>query len=981
MRRLLVLLPLLLGCPAQVDELVFVLPDGTTGRDLSYDFGPRGGPASITAILKNTSDHDLSLAEPTLEGDAFVITGLTSQTLTPGAQLPVVIAFTPSGEDQGAVRLSSTKGAALASLTLAGHLDASRCTLPDVVDFGAELPGERPLRTVDFPKLDVRRDGFVGPPGAPFILAANAPAGTESIAAGQTLQARVVLAAPAVGEYSATWRLDPGGDCAPKEVQLRATVLARFLGASPSTVDFGVVTPPGQPTATATLLNSLSRPVPVTLELVSSAGGPTTNFRGGLSQLELPPATRDAMGGWRPGEAQAPLSAWLLGAGTVTGKLVVTADSETLEVPLVARGAGAGLFVTPSPVDLGDVPFVENERLAVATGVALINDDVRPGATAITISSITVEPDPGTSASELCVGPFSEATGTCTGSALPIVIAPGAQASLALRVKPTGTGPWRWFVVLHTDDAQQPELRFEVTARPRPMADCTLTQPQALSFGPVRAPTPMVRPVVLENLGLTTCVVQGMWIDGSPDVRVGASSFTIGAGERRLVDLEYLPSSAPGTSSFPTLRFSVNSVAASVRSVPLEVISDDGCLFVAPEQWDFGTVAPSCGARVQSFGVGNRCTASTSDVVIVSVAVTGSAALTLDGTPPERLSPSTFEPDALRVRFDPTSASLHAGTLELEVLVTGGTRKLRVPLRGKADASGRQRDRFVMPSSADALLVQAAGGGSGELQRALSTRAGAILALGRARNASVRLAGVRASETPATLGQLRELDGLKWLSLDAVAAPQLAGLLDVGAVSFNPLGAYAGPGLAALSGASITGFNAGFVRRGASLNVVALGNTSEGTVQPMAVLLPQLSALKGTQRPEWLSWSAVGPFAPVTSGCTYDEASPNTLQRTLAQQLGGVAAEHCELLANPQLFESSLLPTLFGARATLSLRAPLELGALPNVTVGGVAVPEQGANMVRNWTYDVTRRAVTFTSLTLLPGDVVEFEYPTLCAP
>ena len=57
----------------------------------------------------------------------------------------------------------------------------------------------------------------------------------------------------------------------------------------------------------------------------------------GLTQLELPAATRDVMGRWRPGEAQVPLSAWLLGAGIVTGKLVVTADSDVLEVPLVAR--------------------------------------------------------------------------------------------------------------------------------------------------------------------------------------------------------------------------------------------------------------------------------------------------------------------------------------------------------------------------------------------------------------------------------------------------------------------------------------------------------------------------------------------------------------------------------------------------------------------------------------------------------------------
>ncbi len=978
----LLFVPLFFGCPAAVDELVFVLPDGTTARDVAFDFGGRGGRTQITALLRNTSANDVELAEPVFEGEvgtAFLVSGLTSQTLAKGGQLWVVVELVPSATHEGVVRVTSPGGAALASLSLAGALDASRCVLPDVLDFGAVLPGERPQRTVDFPVSDVRRDVFVGPPGAPFVLAANGPAGTQSIAAGETLKARVVLGDPGVGEYTATWKLDPGGDCVPKEVRLRATVLQRYLGAAPSTLDFGVVTPPGQPSATATLLNALSRPVPVTLEVLSSAGGPTTNFRTGLTQLELPPATRDAQGGWRSGEAQVPLTAWLLGAGTVTGKLIITAASELLEVPMVARGAGAGLLVTPSPVDLGDIPEVEGQRLAVATGVALLNDDVRASATPVTVSTITVESEPGTSASELCVGGFIDATSTCAGFTGPLVIAPGAQAPLPLRTRPTGPGPWRWFVVLHTDDVQQPELRFEVKARLRPLADCTLLQPQSLSFGPVRAPTPMVRPLVLENQGLTPCLVQGLWIDGSPDVRVTAPAFTVAPGERRFVDVEYLPTTAPGTTAFPTLRYSVNSVAAPVRSVPLEVASDDGCLFISPEQWDFGVVAPACGARTQRFDVGNRCTGQ--EVVIMATQVTGSTAFTLEGAPPQRLAGSTFTADAMRVRFDPTAAAQHAGVLEVEVQVGAGTRKWRVPLRGTADASGRQRDRFVMPSSVDSLLIQDASPGAAELQRGLSLRADAWLALARARRASVRIGGVRAEETPATLGRLVETDGLRWLALDAATAPQLATLLDVGSAMTNPLEAFAGPGLAAVSGPVVTLWNAGFLRRGASLNVVSLTNAGEGTVQPLSVVLPQLAAVKGTQRPEWTSWSAVGPFSPVTSGCTHDEASPNVLQKGVAAQLGGVVAEHCDVLRDAQLFESSVAPTLFGARDSLSLRAPPVPGALPGVTVGGVAVPELGANMVRNWSFDVTRRAVTFSSLTLLPGDVVELEYPTLCEP
>ena len=980
MRWLFVCVSLFLGCQAPVDELVFVLPDGTSAKDVAFDFGGHGGPTQVTALLKNTSANDLELAEPTFEGDvgtAFLVTGLTNQTLAKGGQLSIGIEFVPSATHAGVIRVSSGKGAALASLTLTGSLDSSRCLLPEVVDFGAVLPGERPQRSVEFPLSEVRRDVFVGPPGAPFVLSANGPAGTASIAAGDTLKARVVLGDPGVGEYTASWKLDPGGDCPPREVQLRATVLQHYLSASPTTLDFGVVVPPGQPSATATLLNALSRPVPVTIEVLSAAGGPTTNFRTSLTQLDLPPATRDAQGGWRFGEAQVPVTAWLLGAGTVNGKLVVTTATDDLVVPMVARGAGAGLQVTPSPVDLGDVPEVEGQRLPVATGVALLNDDVRAGASAVTISAITVEADQGSNPADLCVGVFTEATQTCAGFTGPLAVAPGTQSPLPLRAKPTGTGPWKWFVVLHTDDAQQPELRFEVRARLRPMADCTLIQPQSLSFGPVRAPTPMVRPLVLENQGLTPCVVQGLWIDGSPDVRAASSAFTIGAGERRFLDLEYLPATAPGTTSFPTLRYSVNSVSAPVRAVPLEVASDDGCLFVSPEQWDFGVVSPSCGARTQRFGVGNRCTGQ--EVVVMGTQVTGSAAFTLDGTPPQRLAASSFSANAVRVSFDPTAAAQHAGALEFEVQVATGTRKWRVPLRGIADASGRERDRFVMPSSVDSLLIQDASPGAAELQHGLSLRADSLLALARARRASVRIGGVRADETAATLGQLTQLDGLRWLSLDAATAPQLGVLLDVGSAMVNPIEAFLGPGLAAVSGPVVTGWNAGFVRRGASLNVVSLSNAGEGTAQPLAVVLPQLAAVKGSQRPEWLSWSAVGPFSVATTGCTNDEAAPNALQKTAAAQLGGVVAEHCDVLRDAQLFESSVAPTFFGARDSLSLRAPPAPGALPNVTVGGVAVPELGANLVRNWSFDVTRRAVTFSSLTLRPGDVVELEYPTLC--
>ncbi len=987
MRWLPALLLLPLACTPELPPLTFEVPGGTRARDAQFDFGPRGGPVSRTFLLLNTGEEEVALGEPAFEGEAgaeataFVVTGLSSQALGPGAQLPVVVRFSPTAEHAGVVQARDPSGRVLASLALAGRLDAARCTLPEVVDFGAVLVGESPQQAVDFPAQPARREVFVGAPGAPFQLAPGAPAGTHSVGANEAFRARATYPAAALGEWSADWRLDPGGDCAAREVPLRATVLDAFLSASPRSVDLGVVAPPAEPSGVARLLNALSRPVTVALEVTGPAGGPTSSFRVALAQVELPPATREASGAWRPGIAEVPVTATLLGAGPVSALLVVRSDAPLarLEVPLVARGAGAGLAVSPSPVDLGDVPEVNGQRLPVATGVTLRNEDARAGAPTLTVTSVSVEGGPGTTAAELCAGGYDVAQQRCTGLAGPLVLAPGAEASLALRALPTGAGPWRWHVVLHTDDPEVGEFRVEVNARLRPGAgDCALAHAPALDLGAARAPTPMLHALELSNQGSAPCVVQGLWVDGVPDVRATPAYFTLAPGERRLLDVEYLPTAAPGTPRAGALRFSVNSAATPLRAVDLTARSDDSCLVVSPEQWDFGAVAPACGPREQAFALGNRCTGE--ELSLTGARLVGSAAFAWDAPTASRLAASTLEADAFRVRFDPTAVAPHAAVLELDVAVGAATRTVKVPLRGQATADGVQRDRVVMPTTVDALVLQDASAGAGALQRGLGGRAAAWLDLARAQRASVRLGGVFSEAGQATSGHLRDLSGRRWLELGSATAADVAGLLEVGAARSTTKSPGA-VGVRALSGAVIAGANAGFLRRGASLELVSLSNAEDASPEPLALLVAQARALRGTQRPEALTWSAVGPFSPATSGCSYEGTVGPATQRALARQLAGAEAEFCQVLASPAGFEASVAPTLFGGRDSLSLRAPLAAGALPAVRVNGAALPELGQGGVRNWAFDVTRRAVTFSSLTLRPGDRVDLEYATACAP
>jgi hypothetical protein len=956
------LLFLLSACPPAADQLVFRLPDGSKAKDAAFDFGGRGATTTRTVFLVNQSQQEVAIADATLEG-AFTAT-LAATRLAKGAELPLSITYVPAGDDTGALSITSPKGEKLASLSLSGHFEGAQCALPDEVDFGAVLIGESVVKTVEFPVQDARRDVFVGAPGSPFLFPATAPAGTQDVAAGETFTARVQLPARmAAGELRGTWKLDPGAGCAPKDVTLKATVLEHFLSASPSSVDFGTVAAPAQPSANATLLNALSRPVTVTLELDNS------NFRSGLMQLELPPATRDALGGWRPGSNDVPLTAWLLGAGTVQGNLLAhtqgaNGQTEDLQVPLVARGAGAGLAVHPTPLEL-QVPLVGGEVLPVGTGVLVVNEDRSASASTVTVSSVTIEADPGTTVGALCVGAF--AAGTCTPPAS-FMLAPGAEKQLALHAAPTGAGPWRWFVVLHTDDTMTPELRFEVRARLTTQGECVLQQPQALRFGPVRAPTPMVQALALENQSLTPCVVQGLWIDGSTDVHA-PSTFTVAPGERKLVDVEFLPTTAPGTATFPQLRYSVNATSAPLRSIPLEVISDDGCLFISPEQFDFGTVGPSCGARTQSFGIGNRCT--TGDVSFSGVRIGGAGPFVIDGTPQTRLSPGTFFPDALRVRFDPTVEGAFTGTLEFDVQVGSGTRALIVPLRGFATTAARQRDRFVLPSSADVLLVQDTTSTMDPLWQGLSMQAQAFIDAAATRARAVRVGAIDADSS---VTQLRDVGGATWVDLELSPLSPLSSMLGPAATS-TAAEAFRDPVLKVLATPR------GFLRRGASLNVMVGTDARDQSAMPLSVTLPQLAALKGSNRPEAFSWNHVGPLAATPpGGCSYDDPVMSPADEVaVVAMTGGVSLEVCSAKTNASLVTTQVLPTLFGDRDTVRLRAPIAPGAMPVVTVGGVGVPELTAQGARNWAYDVTRRAVTFSGLTLRSGEVVELDYPTLC--
>ncbi|MDP1923081.1 MAG: hypothetical protein Q8L14_42955 [Myxococcales bacterium] len=320
--------------------------------------------------------------------------------------------------------------------------------------------------------------------------------------------------------------IDAGSDggTAPCVVAMNQTCIE--LSWTPTTLDFGYVQPGLTVSADVTFTNQSFRVIELSGLTIREGTNPSTIYRvtmanlGDLTRLSIPAATRNAStNAIIPGTATVTLSfrPVVLGprGATLSGSTDVGAQP-TFSIPLRGTGGGPDIDLQPANgLDFGRIALFAGSPSSATRRVTLRNVGTRPmppdprGNLKLGVRGegppywSVIAKNAESSLSEICVGRFDTANGTCigdlpttgTGSYNPAVgIEASATLDIPIRITPANTrvgasGNKEWEVTFFSNDPDEPEVRLTVTARPVTLAPCNFAvRPTSLDFGNVTPP-------------------------------------------------------------------------------------------------------------------------------------------------------------------------------------------------------------------------------------------------------------------------------------------------------------------------------------------------------------------------------------------------------------------------------------------------------------------------------------------------------------
>lgn len=1062
--------------------LLLQLPDTTgrlvTTRDGTLDFGPTpsGTSSTLPLTVLNSGDSALLLAGFTrLEGDpASALPGVDEAmpvfelSFGEALQVPargfrtVDVTFRPPVDGAGAKRTVLTLSASgpapgedQVRLTLVGVSTPIDCEVP-AFDFGAVAVGDTASLTTTLsnqtpaPRVVTLAAPQSTPPGL-FKLAASSPPGQVTLQPGASFDVTVNFTPPAAGDFrGGELGLSRGSGC-PERIPLRGDGVSQTLTSSPASLDFGYLTPGLSTSRAVTFSNLAFRPAQLTgLALAGAPGFTDFTLAGGVTALTVPPATRGGDGALVAGTAA--LSLDFSPTALVARSAVLRADTGLTRQPTWAlglRGTGGGPDIDVSPAhDVGQVAyFVGASPPSSATRhLQVRNAGTRPSPADPRFNLRLGTPDatgapqrpywlvtaanPGTLASELCVGAVDAQSGACLGDLgaadyEPAVglVAPGVL-SLPLRVTPASLGQKAWRLQLFSNDPDEPTVTVAVTADVVQLPPCSFRlSSSALGLGRLVPGRNRELSVIVENTGTQpseVCLVDGVSLEpeaGRPPAAPPVFSLpvtppqrSLGPGEQLELRVRALPLGVwPSTSTPITggLRLSVSSPFAggSVR-VPLAAEVGSSCLVVTPDAFDFGAVGQGCHSAVRDFAVYNGCAAPITlhavDLPLAGGAPAGSAACpgaspcpayTLVGSGPSlplTLQPLT-SPVVFQVQYQPVDRGLDPGALVLRTTEGGQAAAHVVPLTARGDALGLNHDTVVVPREADVLLVIEADTRIETHRTWLAQHPAVFTEYASAHTLDYRLGFTAVDWTPPLLTEQGQL--LPWTSGARVVTPGTANRTQefLALPALGHLGSATemclAPALAAVSAplANDPAKNLGLLRPDAPLGIVCLTSAGEQSPLPAFLYRDLLRQVKGTQRPGLLSFSVVGPFnPPPPSGCIMDGWDADGSLGATASQLRGWADDVC--VSDPSALEAlwrRLGRTAFGYREDFFLTAPPDLSSRPlEVRVNGVALPATTPGGTPAWEWQPVDNTVHFQApFVPAPGQRVEFVYQVACAP
>lgn len=955
------------------------------------------------------------------------------------------------------VRTSNAPATPTGKLTLKGQAVSGKCNLPRTVDFGAVARGQSFDRTIDLVNAGpLATTAFVGDITSngddkdSFTFTATSPRGEVQLNAGQTKTVTITFTPTKIDTYLALVTMRAAEQCPPQPVRLIGTGVDTVLSWSPGkkfdkdqvgkAVDFGYVTPnlPNGSEGFLTFANLGFAPVALSAITASSVEFKVTDGASMAGAATVPAGTRDATGNIVAGELTLTMSFKPTLIGPRTG--VLRANTDIAKQPMVAPslkgyGGGPDIDVKPAPVlNFGRVGYVagatvptfvtrkltiQNAGAAPTPADAKANLHLLPqGMNGLYFDVVAKQGD----VAEICVGTYDN-TG-CKGT-LPAT-GPGAYdptvgiearvgkslLDVPVRITPASSGVKEFEVTIYSNDPDEPAVKITVRAEAVVYPPCRFSvAPSTLNFGLVTPPDYKDLSFTLKNLGQQP---QEVCLLSNLDLAIGSDAiFTLPAGpitdkelaanESVTVTVRAWPQGNSTTTPAPAtgaVRFNISSDVTPEKDVPLSASIATGCLTIAPDDLDFGTVKKDCNSFTRQFSVYNTCMTNVTVQSFQMVAPAGEPAggPNCPGTSPcpefilvssagispgTMITPNNNTPNSFSIKYHPINYGPDSGAFLLKVSQSGQIVDYLVTLRGNGDTQGINTDTFKQDTKpkADILLVIDDSCSMGDKQNALSMNFDSFI-----KYASSAQVDYHIGVTTTYMGGL----GGKIIgdnSNPKVLTPttpdvenKFRAKVKVGLGGGTEESA--APAVAALTAPVVNNENQGLLRPDAFLAVVVV--TDAGDQSPLATSFYQnaLLNIKGLQRASQFSYNVIGPFAPMGTGtCGYDDYTDPSKHLALVQATNGVKEEIC----TPDWAKSleQIGKNAFGYRTNFFLTARPDLTGLPiEVKVNGTKLDATDMNGVKVWIYDSAANSVNFEPLFVPePGDTLTITYQVACLP
>jgi hypothetical protein len=297
--------------------------------------------SSHNVTVTNSGNAALNITSATASGAGFSLTGLSAQTINPGASVTFVAKFSPNstGIVNGSISISSDAPDSPATIVLSGTGVQGQLTAnPSSADFGTVVIGNNNSQTINLTNGGSAAISIseVSPAGPGFSIS-GMPTLPMTINAGSSKTFNVMFAPTNSGSVTGSVTLISNAPNSPFMITMSGTgqLATRLLSANPTSLNFNNVTDGSSSSLNVTLTNTGNSSVTISTATASGAGFSAS----GVAGTSLTP------------NQTATLNVTFAPAGSGAAAGSVTVASDATNSPTITL-SGTGVQASTHSVDL-----------------------------------------------------------------------------------------------------------------------------------------------------------------------------------------------------------------------------------------------------------------------------------------------------------------------------------------------------------------------------------------------------------------------------------------------------------------------------------------------------------------------------------------------------------------------------------------------------------------------------------------------------